>query len=135
MRVRPGLLVVSRESRALGPRAVDELLRGAEVLSEGRLEALTFFGSTLLSIDLGRVAGAPTDAAARALVVHLAEGSVRFRLRAMRMALAELHRRHPDIPFGTAHVETRVRLEGALLLVDVDLEVPVVVSSPFSQSS
>ncbi|MDQ3032126.1 MAG: hypothetical protein M3Y87_06900 [Myxococcota bacterium] len=132
VRVRPGALLRSREASALGPRAEEELFRVAEVLSEGRLEGSAFFGSTLVTIDLEKVAPqlrGDEGASERQRVLTAASGSVRVRLRAMRIACADVARRHPDRRLGTATTETRFRLEGTLLLVDVDLEMPVGVSS------
>lgn len=130
--MRPGALLRTRDGYALGPRGEEELFRVAEVMTEGRLDGAAFFGSALVTIDLERVAphlrGAEAEAE-RARVLEAAAGSVRVRLRAMRLALADVTRRHPDRPLGTASTETRFRLEGARLLVDVDLEVPVGVSS------
>jgi hypothetical protein len=104
----------------------------AEVLSEGRLAGRVFFGSTLVTIDLEKVAPqfrGEEGAADRERLLTAASGSVRVRLRAMRVACADVARRHPDRQLGTASVETRFRLEGSLLLVDVDLEMPIGISS------
>jgi hypothetical protein len=132
VRVRPGALLRVRDGFALGPRAEEELFRVAEVLTEGRLEKGAFFGSTLVTIDLERVApqlrGAEGEAERRR-VFEAAAGSVRVRLRAMRLAFADVAGRHPDKRLGTATTETRFRLEGTLLLLDVDLEVPIDLSS------
>lgn len=138
VRVRPGALLRSREGWALGPRAEEELFRVAEVLSEGRLQGAAFFGSTLVTIDLEKVAPqlrGPEGEAERERLLSAASGSVRVRLRAMRVACADVARRHPDRTLGTASVETRFRLNGTLLLVDVDLEVPVGVSSRARESA
>lgn len=128
----------SREGSALGPRAEEELFRVAEVLSEGRLEGGAFFGSTLVTIDLEKVAPqlrGPDGESERQRLLSAASGSVRVRLRAMRIACADVARRHPDRRLGTATTETRFRLEGSLLLVDVDLEMPVGVSSRAGDSA
>jgi hypothetical protein len=125
VRVRPGALLRRVESHVLGPRAEEELFRVADVLSEGRVHGTSFFGSTLVTIELARL-GAAADAAQ---VFAAAERSVRVRLRAMRLAQADAARRFPDRRFGTAMVETRVRLDGTRILVDVDLELPFELSS------
>ncbi len=122
----------AREGYALGPRAEEDFFRVAEVLTEGRLQDQSFYGSTLVTIDLERVAPSLRGgggAAARKRIFEITSGSVRFRLRAMRLACADVARRYPDRRLGTARVETRMRLEGTRLLLDVDLEVPVGVSS------
>lgn len=137
VRVRPGALLRPREGFALGPRAEEELFRVAEVLTEGRLTREGFFGSALVTIDLEKVAPqlrGPEGHGERERLLHVVSGSVRVRLRAMRLALADVARRHPDKRLGTALVETRFRLEGTLLLLDVDLEVPVDLSSSAGDS-
>lgn len=138
VRVRPGALLRARHGDALGPRAEEELFRFAEVLTEGRLEGAAFFGSTLITIDLERVAPqlrGDDGARERARLLAVASGSVRVRLRAMRLACADVARRYPDRRLGTATTETRFRLAGTTLLVDVDLEVSVGVSSRLGESA
>jgi len=128
VRVRPGALLRERTGWALGARAVDELYRVAEVLSEGRREDDTFFGTTLITIDLSRALdgiGLDTDPSVMARVADAIGGSVRVRLRAMRLAEEDLARRFPSENVGTARTETRFRIEGARLYVDVDLEAPI----------
>lgn len=132
VRVRPGALLRERTGYALGARTVDELFRVADVLSEGALNEGTFFGTTLVTIDLGRalpsldLAG---DAALCARIVDAIGGSVRVRLRALRLAEEDLARRFPDRALGTARTETRFRVEGVVLHIDMDLEAPVGQSS------
>jgi len=138
VRVRPGALLRTRRGDALGPRAEEELFRLAEVLTEGRLEGGAFFGSTLITIDLERVAPqlrGEDGARERERLLAVASGSVRVRLRAMRLACADVGRRYPDRRLGTATTETRFRLDGTKLFVDVDLEVPVGVSSRLGESA
>lgn len=128
VRVRPGALLRERSGWALGARAVDELYRVAEVLSEGRREQDTFFGTTLITIDLVRALGGiglDVDALVLDRVREAIAGSVRVRLRAMRLAEEDVARRFPDRRIGTARTETRFRLEGTRLYVDVDLEAPI----------
>jgi hypothetical protein len=117
-----------RSGWALGARAEEELFRVAEVFSEGRATGDVFYGSTLISIDLSRaLAGMDLagDAALLARVVDAIAGSVRVRIRAMRLAEDDLSRRFPDRTVGTARTETRFRTERTTLLVDVDLEASV----------
>ena len=73
------------------------------------------------------------DATGRSALVAAIEGSVRVRLRVMRLACDDVARRFPDRAPGTAIVETRVALRDGNLLVDVDLEVPLGVSSAESR--
>jgi hypothetical protein len=130
VRVRPSALLRARSGWTLGARAVDELYRVAEVLSEGRLDAGAFFGTTLVTIDLARAL--PSLELSDVALARLAEaiaGSVRVRLRAMRLAQDDLARRFPDHAIGTVRTETRIRLEATVLHVDVDLEAPIERSS------
>lgn len=126
-RIRPGALLGRIERTVLGPRAEEELFRVAEVLSEGSVSGTSFFGSTLVTIDLARLG--VTDLARSQALFAAAERSVRVRLRAMRLAQSDAVRRMPDHAFGTAIVSTRARLDGLRLLLDVDLELPFALSS------
>jgi hypothetical protein len=125
--------VPSTLSRALE----EELFRAADVMSEGDcrpggLGARSYFGSTMIRIPVaslgGRVRGTLDEASCRALA-EAVDGSARVRLRAMRLAIREAERRVPDHALGTAQVEIQVRLDGEHLRIDIDLEVPVGVSS------
>lgn len=125
-----------REERrtSLSREAEEALFRVAEVLSEGsaRESEGAWFGSTMITFDLDRLAGdwrRPLDEDERARLRDLVEGSVRVRIRAMRLACEEVARRLPDRRLGTAQIETRVHLRGGKLHLDVDLEVPLGVSS------
>jgi hypothetical protein len=119
-------------------RSLEEsLFREADVLSEGSVRqsspsAATYFGSTMIRIRIAPLlarARPLTDARQRAELMHAIEGSVRIRLRAMRLARAEASRRVQHSVMGTAMCEIRVRDMGDELHIDVDLEVPVRVSS------
>jgi hypothetical protein len=118
---------------ALSAPAIAELFRAAHVLTEGGLdESGRWYGSVMITFDLAALARGcrdvtlpdDLDALARAI-----EGSVRVRVRAHRIACAEIYQRHPDRDVGTAQVFTRFRREGEVLLLDVDLEAPVEVPS------
>lgn len=131
-----GPALVRRGGVSISRLLEEQLFRDADVLSEGELRRLnerdSYFGSTMIAFDLVRVAGyvqGPLDADARQHLLHAIEGSVRMRIRAMRLARAEVGRRVPDRPLGTAQIETRARLTTTHLHMDVDLEVPVGVSS------
>jgi hypothetical protein len=113
----------------------EQLFRDADVLSEGELRRLdnrdSYFGSTMISVPLAplaKVVRGDLDEAQRTELLSAASGSVRLRLRAMRLACAEVARRVPDRALGTAQVETRVRITHEQLHIDVDLEVPLGVS-------
>lgn len=113
----------------------EELFRVADVLSEGSVregEAAAYFGSTMITFDLDRLSERlrrPLDAESRSRLAAIVDGSVRVRIRAMRLACEEVARRLPDRRLGTAQVETHVELRDGNLHVDVDLEVPLGVSS------
>lgn len=119
----------------LSREAEEELFRIAEVLSEGSVregDGAAYFGSTMITFDLARLADRlrrPLDHASRARLAAAVDGSVRVRIRAMRLACEEVARRLPDRRLGTAQVETLVELRNGNLHVDVDLEVPLRVSS------
>ena len=134
--------LVRRGSVCLSRALEEELFRCAEVLSEGGRRSAggqrdSYFGSTMISIDLDRVRPlfrGGLDERTRKLLADAVDGSVRVRLRAMRMARAEAARRVQDRTLGTAYVETRVRLTERQLHIDVDLEVALSVSSGSGQS-
>ena len=115
----------------------EALFREADVLSEGSMRPLTpghatYFGSTMIRIRIAALlarARAFSDGAERAALFLAIEGSVRIRLRAMRLARAEASRRVHRSVMGTALCEIRVRDMGDELHIDVDLEVPLRVSS------
>ncbi len=119
-------------------RVLEEaLFREADVLSEGSIRThapgqVTYYGSTMIRVRLaallhrGRPLAQKND---RKRLVRAIEGSVRIRLRAMRLARAEAARRLHRSVMGTAICEIRVRDAGEELHIDVDLEVPVRVSS------
>ncbi len=137
VRARRGAFISSHESRFLSRVAEEALFECVGVLSEGSVREgqagdLRYFGSTMITFDLMQLARSwrgPLDAEARAQLCELAAGSVRVRARASRIACAEVARRVTERPLGTALVETKVQLRGDSLLMDIDLEVPIGVSS------
>ncbi len=129
--------LVVRSSRAVLSRELEQaLFQNAEVLSEGNCRAApegheSYFGSTMISVplrEIARIARGALDPVACEELERAVSGSVRVRLRAMRIARAEVARRVPHRVLGTAQVETRVRFSRHELLIDVDLEVPLGVS-------
>jgi hypothetical protein len=129
-----------RHSHAVLSRALElALFDHADVLSEGGLRVVaghaTYFGSTMISIAFTRIeSDARPSKATREELVRVIEGSVRVRLRAMRLARAEATRRVQAGALGTAVCELRVREDGKQLHIDVDLEVEVRVSSRANRS-
>jgi hypothetical protein len=128
--------LTKRTGYAITRSLEEELFRVADVLSEGscrsgRNGTASYFGSTMISIDLTKVDQrqlGPLDSRSYEQLAQTVEGSVRVRLRALRIAYREVVQRVADRPFGTAQVETKVRLCGTQLHLDVDLEVPLEVS-------
>lgn len=114
----------------------EQLFRCAEVLSEGSCRSLgageSYFGSCMITIELDQLQPwfrSGMDRKTRAALSDALDGSVRVRLRAMRLARAEAARRTPHRLLGTVHVETRIRLTEHQLHIDVDLEAALSVSS------
>ncbi|MBC7174554.1 MAG: hypothetical protein H5U40_19065 [Polyangiaceae bacterium] len=124
-------IFVERTHRVLSREAEEVLFEHAELLTEGSAgksgRSASFFGSTMITIDLDRISprlrGLETDGMREALR-EAVSASARVRLRAMRLACAEVARRVPEREFGTAQVEIRVTLAGSRLHLDVDVEVP-----------
>jgi len=113
----------------LSESAIAELFRSSEVLTEGGLdEGARWYGSIMITFDLDRFARrcrdmeTPEDLNA---IVDAVGGSVRVRVRAHRMACAEVYRRFPDRDVGTAQLWSRFSREGMRLLLDMDLEAPI----------
>ena len=125
----------------LTPAFEELLFSHAEVLSEGSCrggaqKADSYFGSTMISIELDRLRPflrGELDGEARRALFDAIDGSVRVRLRALRLARAEAARRVPNRVLGTAYVETKIRMTAKQLHIDVDLEVGLRVSSGSGQ--
>jgi hypothetical protein len=111
--------------------AIEILLERAKVLSEGRrarsptaLEA--WFGSTMMTFDvaaLGDVVRDPLDARAAARVADLIRGDARVGRRVQRIAEREAHRLAGG-PTRAKAADVRVRAQGTLVYLDVDVEEP-----------
>lgn len=136
VRARRGPAFVREAGLAISRTLEEKLFEEADVLSEGELRSLasreSYFGSTMIAFDIaaiGRHIREPLDETLLQALERAVAGSVRVRIRAMRLARAEVSRRVPDRPLGTAQFETRTRRTATHLHVDVDLEVPVGVSS------
>jgi hypothetical protein len=134
--------IAKREIRSLTRGAEEALFRHKSVLSEGSLRETKvagerlYFGSTMITFDLAQLASVwrgPFDEPEKDRLLRVLEGSVRFKVRTMRLACEEVARRVPDRTLGTAQVETRMHRSGDRLHVDVDVEVPIGLSSRRSQ--
>jgi hypothetical protein len=129
--------LAKREHVALSRAFEEALFRHADVISEGAVRAssrgaATYFGSTMIAISFERLAAETHQkftSRARADLVYIVEGSVRVRLRCMRLARAEAVRRANDALLGTALCDLRIHDVREHLRIDVDLEVELSVSS------
>ena len=128
--------LAKREHVALSRAFEEALFRHADVISEGAVRVSprggsTYFGSTMIAICFERLAAETHQkftSRARAELVYIVEGSVRVRLRCMRLARAEAVRRSNAL-LGTALCDLRVHDVREHLRIDVDLEVELSVSS------
>jgi hypothetical protein len=130
--------LIKRQYVALTRALEEALFRHADVISEGSTRTTpdartTYFGSTMIAIAYDRLPRGEI-VVPRAELVHVIEGSVRVRLRAMRLARAEAVRRLNDATLGTVLCDLRVHDAGKQLRIDVDLEVDLRVSSRAKRS-
>jgi len=114
-----------REIRVrLSSAAIEILFDLAAVLSEGQLEQDGYFGSTMITIDLGRATQVVSDdchAATALRVTDLLADDDRVHQRARRLALAEAEGR-AGCALSSGQVDIRVRSTGAHVHIDVDVE-------------
>jgi len=78
-----------RSTETLSREAEERIFRNVEVLSEGAVRDNTWFGSTMITVDLERLEAdlrEALDEEARQRLLRAVEGSVRVRIRAMRLA-------------------------------------------------
>jgi hypothetical protein len=116
----------------LSQAGLEILLDSAEVLSEGQRQQpevgrAYFFGSTMLTIDLGRVHATlrePCDAvlARRTAEMLARDGRVAQRVRAIAAAEAA---RLCGVALAVEEAELKVRARGTVIHIDVDLEAPI----------
>ena len=129
----PGLSKTRRGAtlrRGVLTRESEELIFAlAERMSEGEVRqgvgGRSYYGSTMLTLEAARLAPHWRGTLDLHELHAAAAGSVRVRLRAMRLAYADAAHRAPSESFGTATSETRVTVVGDRLHIDVDLEVPL----------
>jgi hypothetical protein len=115
----------------LSTSAIEILFQRARVLSEGRRSdsptaRAAWFGSTMLTLDLAELADvirdAPNEETARKLAAMIDEDP-RVQKRVRQIAAAEAEHIAGG-PCGARAVELRVRTEGAIVYLDVDVESP-----------
>jgi len=129
----PGLMKARRGAylrRGALTREAEELLFAlAERMSEGEVRQTrsgrAYFGSTMLTIHAADLAPRWRGELDLKTLCTAIAGSVRVRLRAMRVACADASHRAPSEELGTAIVETRISLVDDRLHIDVDVEVPL----------
>ncbi len=101
----------------------------AEQISEGEMRQTrtgrAYFGSTMLTVRGEELSPHWRGSLDLDHLRDAIDGSVRVRLRAMRLACADAAHRAPSEPLGTATVETRISRVGDRLHIDVDVEVPL----------
>lgn len=114
-----------REIRVkLSSAALDLLFDAAEVLSEGQRLGDGWFGSTMITIDLARVADAvreECDAANARRVAELLADDARVVARARALATAEAAEK-AGAPLRHVTVELKTRYAGSRVQIDVDVE-------------
>lgn len=128
-KARRSTLIRSRGGEALTREAEELLFALSERMTEGELarrgDDESWFGTTMFTVALDELARELRGALDSEALVRVVQGSVRVRLRAMRLACADVAHRHPDRAFGRAVVETQARVVGASLQIDVDLHWPL----------
>jgi hypothetical protein len=142
VKIRRRPLLVRRQYLVLSRALEQALFDHADVLSEGGMRSgpgslATYYGSTMISISFARLAAEHSALMSRTQqkeLMRVVEGSVRVRLRAMRLARAEAARRVHNGVLGTAVCELRMRDDAKQLHIDVDLEAEVRVSSRAKRS-
>jgi hypothetical protein len=115
----------------LSASAIEILFQRARVLSEGRradspTARAAYFGSTMLTLDLRELVDVIRDAANEETAKKLAamiEDDTRVQKRVRQIAAAEAEHIAGG-PCGARAVELRVRTEGAIVYLDVDVESP-----------
>lgn len=112
-----------REVRVrLAPAGLDILFDEMRVLTEGQVEGERYFGSTMMTVDLGRVqprVSDECDPACARRIVDLAADDERVRARARAIAVTEATRQGA---FADPAVDLHVHRDGRILHLDLDVE-------------
>ena len=113
-----------REVRVrLAPAGLDVLFDEARVISEGQEDGPRWYGSTMMTIDLARVAPRVSDDCDQACarrVAELAAADERVRERTRRLALA--HATRDAGALEAPAIDLRVHREGRTVHLDLDVE-------------
>lgn len=116
------------EHDCLSRDAEEAIFQHAVVLSEGVQSGDRFSGSSMISVDLNRLAHLfrePLDRAGLDRLRRSMEKSVRVHLRAIRIARNEALQRTGGVELGTFEAHVSVGIVGTELKLDVDLDAPV----------
>jgi hypothetical protein len=108
----------------LGTAAIEVLFAVAEVLSEGQRDGRRYFGSTMITIDLGRARALVRDACDAAdaqRVAALLEKDARVQARARALA-AEAAAKGAGAALSRLDAELHVGTEGSCVHIDLDVE-------------
>jgi len=111
----------------LSSSAIDILFDTASVLSEGQVDEGGYYGSTMITVDVGRVGSLVSDscdAATARRVADLMTGDDRVVAAARRVAVAEGVTRARGT-LVDPQIDVRVRAAGAHVHLDVDVEADV----------
>jgi hypothetical protein len=132
---KPGKVALMQALRgsSLTLSAAEALLGAAEILSEGEVAPVAakeycYSGSTLVSIDLAGKFHFGGKQNLQTLLTCV-KRSIPFRLGLMRLARGEAERRCAPRLVREIEMETEFRIDGAQLLVDIDVECPLAASS------
>jgi hypothetical protein len=114
----------------LSVAAIDILLERARILSEGKRAASSpvspraYFGSTMITVDVAALADVVRDACDARAAVRIADlmrGDSRVSRRVQKLAEREAQRL-ADGPVSARAGDVRVRAQGTLVYLDVDVE-------------
>jgi hypothetical protein len=108
----------------LSQPALELLFDGAEVLAEGERRGPSYLGSTMITLDLARLAAIVherCDLLSAREVARLITQDSRVRSRARELTLADAHERAGVRP-ARAQLELRARAVGARVFLDIDVE-------------
>jgi hypothetical protein len=122
------LALVRREIRErISATGLELLLRAASRISEGRIAADgRYYGSTMLTLDLGLTCGQVRDVCDVGTATRLAqllEGDAAALAQVRRLVLEEATR-VARRPLGELELEIRLRVEASTIFIDVDVEGP-----------
>ncbi|MEZ4248848.1 MAG: hypothetical protein R3B99_11470 [Polyangiales bacterium] len=128
-KARRSTLARTRGGEALTREAEEALFALSDRMTEGALATRgddeAWFGTTMFTVPLAELEATLRGALDPARLANLVEGSVRVRLRAIRLACADVAHRHPQRRFGRSVSETQVRVADGCLQIDVDLHWPI----------